>query len=489
MVKTKKILPVLTVALAAAVVCAVPRTVTANANSGPSHWNGVTATGVLFTGEECPIGVESEVLTFNIPDFIDYSSTQEQLLGYRSDFTAEYTFKNPTPNTVNATLAFPLGERSEYGYYEEDNPQDGTTDWQNSFVYLEDALADKYKVFVDGVQTDAQLRRTYHGYYNFDFDQECSRIYDGYRPHEFFSREMPVYIYNFDFTSDDKDNFYADATFTTPAGVRFASSYGSADSYGNETTLGWSVKNGKTVTLYSIGGELDTGAIEWNFYKWTGYWNMRKTAVKAQAAASPKVEQTTFESYVFAGYTGGNGIERSDFYNAALDYIDSRGEYSMMPESFAFLQNSSAVMSWLVYDLSFSAGQTVKNTVTAPLFSGGYYYYDPFVYTYEYLLSPAQSWNGFKSLEIRVNTPYYMVESNLVFEKTDYGYAYKADGLPQKELDFEMCTVEQPERTGTGGFIILYGVIILLLAIPAVVCLGFAIWGIVVLAKGGKKAG
>ena len=56
--------------------------ITAGANSGPSSWQGVTATGVLFTGESCPIEVEGELLTLDIPDFIGHGSTREEMLAY-----------------------------------------------------------------------------------------------------------------------------------------------------------------------------------------------------------------------------------------------------------------------------------------------------------------------------------------------------------------------------------------------------------------------
>ena len=85
----------------------------ANANSGPSSWSGVTASGAFISGENCPIEVESEVLTFDIRQLIDHSAEKDELLEYSSVFSAEYTFKNPTQNTVNATLAFPLGQYSD----------------------------------------------------------------------------------------------------------------------------------------------------------------------------------------------------------------------------------------------------------------------------------------------------------------------------------------------------------------------------------------
>lgn len=482
--KAKKIVPALTVILAATALSAMPEAVNANANSGPSSWRGVTASGAVITGENCPLEVESEVLTFNIPDFIDYSSSKEQLLNYGGNFSAEYTFKNPTENAVTATLAFPFGTRSDYGYYEEG---DGTEEGRGTYVNLEDALADKYKVFVGGEEIAAQTRHTFHAWNSFDFTKESGQIYDGYRPHEFFSLDLPVYMYKFNISSAEENYFEAELTFNTSNNMRLAGNYGSLEKGSGKTTISYSVKDGDEIDLYTIGEALDVSSLKWEFYRVSGYWGLNYKSVKARAELSPKMEIITFEDYVFEGYPGGNGLIKSDYYNAVLDYTDCYLEKSMLPASFKFLADSSYYMSWLVYGLNLDAGQTVKNTVTAPIFPGGYYYYDPTVYTYGYLLSPAQGWSSFKSLEVRINTPYYLFESNLQFEKTDYGCLYKADGLPEGELSFELCTVENPvnrRKANSREFVV---VLISILAIPAAICLGFAIWGIAVLATGGKK--
>jgi len=465
----------------------------ANANSGPSSWNGVTASGAFISGENCPIEVESEVLTFDIRQLIDHSAEKEELLEYSSVFSAEYTFKNPTKNTVNATLAFPLGQYSDLGFWE--NGEGGHND---KFIYLEDAFADKgmYKVFADGAAVAAEMRYTFHEWNDFDFVSESKQLCDGYREHSFFYRDMPVYKYVFRFVSEETDYFNAEATLKNTENLRFAGSYGTVE---KGKVITYSVKNGDEVELYSIGGEIDAEAVGWEFYKTSGYFGLNIKRVKAQAVYETKsAEQITFKEYVFNGYSGGNEAserEKQDFYNAALDCIDGYSKSSILPENFAFLQGSSSsyLLRWLVYDLHFSAGQTIKNTVSAPLFSGGYYNYDPYVYSYRYLLSPAREWSGFKSLEIRLNTPYYLINSSLSFEKTDGGYVYKQDGLPNGELEFDLCTVENPEHKVNYGYTVfaVIGIIILIIALGMAVMVPLAIIIIVIvwLVKRSKKSG
>ena len=69
-------------------------------------------------------------------------------------------------------------------------------------------------------------------------------------------------------------------------------------------------------------------------------------------------------------------------------------------------------MRWYEYTLTLEPGQTLTNTVIAPLYPAIDAGYTPSIYTYTYLLSPAKTWAQFGELKIVVNTPYYMTENN-----------------------------------------------------------------------------
>ena len=74
--------------------------------------------------------------------------------------------------------------------------------------------------------------------------------------------------------------------------------------------------------------------------------------------------------------------------------------------------------------------------------------YEPPIYTYNYLLSPAKTWADFGNLDIIVNTPYYMTESggDFSFEKTETGYQTSLDGLPEGELTFTLSEAAKPKE-------------------------------------------
>lgn len=94
--------------------CAQP----AYANSAQRHWSGTDVTGAVVTGEDCPIVVERELLTFDVQEFPEqYYPDTDSFLAYTGKVTAEYTFRNPADYTVTATLVFPFGNPPHYGEY------------------------------------------------------------------------------------------------------------------------------------------------------------------------------------------------------------------------------------------------------------------------------------------------------------------------------------------------------------------------------------
>ena len=77
----KRTVKILSAIAAALIIAATPNGVYASANSAQSHWRGVDVTGATITGENCPIEVTAETLTFDIGEFpqkyssVDYDKT------------------------------------------------------------------------------------------------------------------------------------------------------------------------------------------------------------------------------------------------------------------------------------------------------------------------------------------------------------------------------------------------------------------------------
>jgi hypothetical protein len=83
--------------------------------------------------------------------------------------------------------------------------------------------------------------------------------------------------------------------------------------------------------------------------------------------------------------------------------------------------------------------------VIAPLFPNIDSGYDPAIYDYVYLLSPAKTWTSFGSLNVKINTPLYLIECNFDnVTEIETGYQLSFDSLPDQELSFKLSISSEP---------------------------------------------
>ena len=162
-------------------------------------------------------------------------------------------------------------------------------------------------------------------------------------------------------------------------------------------------------------------------------------------------EKTTLENLLvrlFADFSGNLNIDSRDLYNMFICHISESKDYY---EKLGIIHTDSFYtfnhVCWYLYEITVPAGQSVVNTVTAPVYPDVNVDYTPHKCDYTYLLSPAKEWADFKDIEININTPFYMLETNQNgFEKTETGYIYKGVGLPDGELEFTLCESETPQK-------------------------------------------
>lgn len=75
------------------------------------------------------------------------------------------------------------------------------------------------------------------------------------------------------------------------------------------------------------------------------------------------------------------------------------------------------------------------------------------MYEFIYYLSPATTWAWFKDLTVNIHTDGYMLNyAKKGFAKTDGGYTYHSDTLPEGELTFKICS-EPTQKSRNSGFI------------------------------------
>ena len=165
--------------------------------------------------------------------------------------------------------------------------------------------------------------------------------------------------------------------------------------------------------------------------KWTLYENGACEDVIDGTVTLKHSDVTAFSDYALGQYSADAEILDVDKYNATVAFLNYLSEGSGKGVIFWDKWDFS-LMRWYEYELSLEPGQTLTNTVTAPLYPDIDASYSPSVYSYKYLLSPAKKWADFGELKIVVKTPYFITKSGIDgFFKTDAGYELS---LPVRDL-------------------------------------------------------
>lgn len=395
-----------------------------SANSGPTSWRGTTASGMVVTGDSCPIEVVHEDLTFRITELPEAGSWDTAAFeSYSDHVTAQYTFHNPTDADVTATLLFPFGFVPDYA------PTRWTPQWQ-------------YTVTADGEPVQTVLRHSLDWGDEFVMVEDSARLYDDFMEHPFYSREMTVTKHVYRPEGVDWEEYNSIRAMlrldSDPAYTKYlldpANSFGVKEDH---ATAGSSLRESDVAELYIIGRLPDSGLS----------WTLSKRGEPIEGTMElVDVEEMTLEEYLLSDWEEDSGVSRVDLYNASVQMLDR------VENAFGYLSAGfrMELMRWYQYELTIPAGETLVNTVTAPLYPDINSGWEPAVYTYRYLLSPARGWADFGTLNIRVETPFYMTQCNLgEFEKTEAGYILELDSLPPTEMEFVLSTDANPDKPGT----------------------------------------
>lgn len=437
------------------------------ANSAESYWEGVSASGVLVTDGECPLVVEHETLTFDIAAFPSpYGSTEE----YDASVSAEYTFYNPSDMTVTANLLFPFGIDPYYmERYDPEKGEDVTPDY-----------TEKYGAQVDGAAVQTVVRHSYWSgsLYNFDPAEEMAKLQDNYNTESFFAYDLPVYVYTYRAEVDRQTyrtaraaTYFADGAFEETRFMIENLGGWSSDENGNAGYASVHISDAEITTVYVFGK--DVGELEWKFYE-NG--SLEKE-IKGTMTVIDRTS-TTFGALAMQAYDPASGVAEHDWFNAIVAQLEESGKPMGLYDTYQSWDVSKNLLQWYEYKITLAPEQRLTNTVTAPLYPNINGSFEPFVYSFEYFLSPASLWKQFGTLDIYINTPYVMVREQKgeysiapdQWTKTDAGYELHLSGLPEKDLIFSLSEAENPERVVTAYTYLGIGMIVagVLLAIIGV---------------------
>lgn len=409
------------------------------ANSAQTEWRGADSAGTVVRGGECPIVVTKETLTFDIDEFPEYHYySNRDNYSYSPTVKAEYTFYNPSDLTVTAKLDFPFG--AVPGYYIGND-------------------TNSYNITVDGEPVERKIRYTLNSGDAFELDVDLSKLSDEYMTDGFYTPDMTVtkYTYRGNSTpSNYKETYKARTGFdwdydNSKSRVYFPGITGYHDlENGGVRISTTSAGFNKHSTVYVIGEPL-SDPLEWKSYK--DY----KVADEDEISCNIKLDKTetmTFKDFVLE-YRENDDISEVDWYNAVVCGLNSGKcfDEGLLSATYGRDLNSDKyrgyLMRWYEYEITVAPGQSIVNTVTAPIYPSVDADYSPTAFTYTYLLSPAKTWKSFGELEIIVNTPYYIIDNSIDgFTKTDTGYTVTLEGLPDEELEFVLCKSDDPELYG-----------------------------------------
>lgn len=428
-------------ALIVALPCAVSPVL---ANSAPKWERGETATGAIVRNVNSVLAVESEKLTFDLVDFpLRYGEDKTE---YKSTVTAEYKFVNTSSNTVHTSMAFPNSVKESY---------------------LKSSQDFSPVITVDGNEVECVTRYT-EGKYT-DFGEGVKLISDEWYSDDFYKPDLPVTKYKVSVNRPaDYDRVYLKGEVSINGKVRYiGSTYFYFDFSDSGDSYALDADDRDKNTFYVLG---DASAFECKWrteveeHKW-GTYNWKQLDVPYTIAYDG---ETTLKELVLSHRRADSPISEIDYYNGVVRGFYNYGNHACDLSGLNFSVDYATC--WYLYETEVAPNGSFTNKITAPIFPTINYAYDPYVYEYEYYLSPAAKWASFGKLEVRINTNYFMINPPKGFEKCEGGYRAEYSSLPKGELEFRMSTVEDPRSGGmslkTLGIILFVVLCIICIVVP-----------------------
>ena len=407
----------------------------ASANSGIySYWRGLTHAGVMLTDGNCPIEVTHEKLTLNVPQLPEIVNENMKQPEAESEMIAEYALYNPSDEPVTARLVFPAGTRSD-GKQETDGLFSGA---HHTESYADTLNGNAYGAFVNGAPVETKTRYTFGtALSDFNVHRDMRLLSDDPIADSFLAPDLPVTVCTFAVSGLDLDERPTAAL--TPANDRMICMSRLAEGtvfHIRKKTASWRLYDETDLSVTVIGGTAEDVAPV-----------LCVDGIPSKPASGEiglkSAEETTYAEFAqsMIEYSGVPDISQTDWYNAFTASLAARfpqGGCCTLADVTELFEVSP--IRWYDYEVTVGAGETVVNTVKAPLYPDVDSEYEPDIFKYTYLLSPAALWADFGTLEIEINTPYYLIKSNQKgFEKAENGYRLTREGLPKGELKITLA--------------------------------------------------
>ena len=418
--------------------CIAPQPVLANA--GPTFWQGYPSSEVLVIDEDCPVEVAGETLLF------DLSADSTRSYTIQGQVTASYEMVNPTDRDLIVQMAFPFVS--------------SLMDFSAGDVAITtDAAALPYNLYIGDVVNNPRDPGQQETEASLIFADIVSTVTDqAYQARHFSEHEQgKLYTLEVRPTTEQRINLVVDFELEHEKTKVLVDGFNSYEGDNEKVRIASWCYEPRVLQVLVLGDDIDL-----NITAYTDGQLKQKTDLYDCHISA---EETDVKSYII-GYVKGNkqtspeqsgtpGMQTSviseqqlyNMYAAALDRVLTANRGFCTSDDLIAENYCKRVMT-LVYTVDFPHHSTKNMSVSYKTNGTMDKRKTPTpVYTFNYLLNPAQSWSRFQNLSMEIITPdeaSYIVYSNIELAKEkDMHYRTSLHALPDDDFVFSIYAHEK----------------------------------------------
>ncbi len=404
------------------------------ANSGPTYWRGYPSAEILAVDENCPVEVAREDLTF------DLSGNYKNSYTIGGNVKAAYEMLNPTNKDLTVQMAFPI-----VSSLNDFSPDD--------IAVTVDGTSLPFDLYIGDVADSGGSSFQKGGGESLVFKDILSAVTNQtYQAKHFSENETgKLYILQVNPAAEQKINLAIDFELDKEKSRVLTKGFNRYERKNKSVRIAAWCYEPETLEIFVLGDDID--------FNITGYTDgelKQKTDLFTYEISSKQAELKPYLMEYMKNYRQAQNIPESEIfdevqlynqYSAALDSMLAGGEGFAACEDLISQHQYNRVIT-LLYEVDFPANSN-KNVTVSYKITGTMDRTKTSkpVYTFQYILNPAQNWNRFGALDIEIATPEenpYIVDSSIEMTKeSDRHYTASLDSLPEKDLTFSLYEQEK----------------------------------------------
>jgi hypothetical protein len=394
-----------------------------SANSGPIFWQGYPSSDVMSIDADSPIAVKNENLVF---DFSDYNDADLTICG---KVTATYKMVNPTEETQLVQMAFPYVEALKSL-----SPE--------SIVITADDIIIPYDIYF-GEVVEIRGNPRYEKETIFDF----ANIVNAISAEPYSAKSFEEYergrLYTLDIKPIANQVINIVVNFNSSKTKVFATGFNAYEQNNGRIKITASCHRPETIEFFVLGDDIALLTNTFTAGKPKGETDLSNCQIETKnlefkpyfmdyikKRTNPSTRSMTSNTQLYNLYAKAldKYFKANMGYCSDYDFMEQEEYKRIMTLVYTvqFPKNSEKKIS-----VSYKTSGTMDKTETAkPL------------YSFDYILNPAENWKNFKNLNIEVITPKeapYIVKSSVNFIKGENKiYTAILPTLPKEDLSFTL---------------------------------------------------